>query len=691
MGGSERDSGHRWSESILCHLLFVVLSVALLWPVVPHPGWWIWTPGAEHSDLAVTHWPNAHFTRRTLWQDGRFPLWRPTIMSGTPFAANPLAGLYYPLNWLLLFLPAMPLEIGFNLSALAHLWLAGAAMYALMRRGVGAGVWGALVAAVAYEASPKLLAHLGAGHVGWAQAWGWLPVAALCYLEMLKPKHDQVGRSSRARAVGWGVAAGAALAVQFCADVRMAVYTSAAAAVLVLAYIIHSPQSAVRALLLSFWSIVVFLGLAACQWIPTMVLLPETTRVSMTLGDAAVWSLPWRYLFGLLIANHGGFHEWMTYVGVSTLVLAGYGVLASWRMLERRWLVTCFVCLAVGAAWFGLGENGGTFQVLWRVVPGMGLLRVPPRSWVLVVFAVAALAGMGVEGVRRMRRVRRALLLTVGTFPPLLVVGYWLVVGKPALNMVMFGVMTPLAVTWVVLGSRIPAFPVGRSRKLGIRKPETILGGVGVLLVAIDLLIVDATLVEARSSEQVFSDGRAVAEWLAAQPGRFRIYSPSYSVPQQVAELYQLELADGVDPLQLRVYADYLVRAAGVADQGYSVTLPPYPSGTDDVRTALRDAVPDAEMLGLLGVRYVVASLPVISVEFQPVGLFDGVYVYENPRARPVRHSGDEGGILLADGRSLFEHRPWPIYVGWSVSSMTVLLLLTWLVVARSRRRRADD
>ena len=234
----------RKRELAIGHSVWFILALVLLWPMVLHPGWWIWTPGAEHSDLAVTHWPNAHFSRRTLWQDGQFPLWRPTIMSGTPFAANPLAQLYYPPNWLLLFLPAIPLEVGFNLSALAHLWLAGAAMYVLMRRGVGAGVRGAFVAAVAYEASPKLLAHLGAGHVGWAQAWGWLPVVVLCCLEMLKPKHGQVGQAAGARAIGWGVAAGGALAVQFCADVRMAVYTLAAAAMLVLAYVIRNPRFA---------------------------------------------------------------------------------------------------------------------------------------------------------------------------------------------------------------------------------------------------------------------------------------------------------------------------------------------------------------------------------------------------------------------------------------------------------------
>ena len=164
--------GRFWVLSVL---VLTLLALVLTWPVVKHPSWWLWKKGAAVSDLAVTHWPNALFTRRTLWQEGRFPVWRPTIMSGVPFAANPLTGLYYPPNWLLLFLPWIPLETSFNLSALIHLVLAGVWMKALVERGLGAGPWGGLLAAVAYEASPKLLAHLGAGHVGWTQAWAWLP------------------------------------------------------------------------------------------------------------------------------------------------------------------------------------------------------------------------------------------------------------------------------------------------------------------------------------------------------------------------------------------------------------------------------------------------------------------------------------------------------------------------------------
>ena len=452
---------------------------------------------------------------------------------------------------------------------------------------------------------------------------------------------------------------------------------------------------AIRHLSFFICSFVIFLGLAACQWLPLVVLLPETTRTSMTLHDAAVWSLPWRYLVGLLLADHGGFHEWITYVGVGTLGLAWVGVRALWRGRGGRcsvgWLVSWLVGLLVGAAWFSLGENGGLFQVLWRVVPGLGLLRVPPRAWVLVVFATAVLAGFGVEetrrqgckgtrgqgdkGIRRTRRWWQMAVLGVGVFPPLLVAGYWLLVGVPPLSLVMFGVVTPLAVALV--GFR---FQVGVDLKPGALKLETALGCAAVLLVAVDLLIVDVTLVGARSPEEVFADGRAAAEWLAMQPDRFRVYSPSYSIPQHVAELYGLELADGVDPLQLASYADYLTRAAGLEPQGYSVTLPPFPEGAD-VRTALKDTVPDTEMLGLLGVRYVAAAFPVADNGLQLVDRFDGVYLYQNEETQPVVNAGLDGGITLADGTALFRYRLWAVCTGWAVSGVTVVGLLVCLFV----------
>jgi len=269
----------------------------------------------------------------------------------------------------------------------------------------------------------------------------------------------------------------------------------------------------------------------------------------------------------------------------------------------------------------------------------------------------------------------------------MLIVGYWLLVGVPPLSLVMFGVVTPLAVALVGLRFQGSWFQVGVNLKLGTLKPETIFGLATVLLVAIDLLVVDGTLVEARSPKEAFADGRAAAEWLAAQPGHFRVYSPSYSIPQHVAELYELELADGVDPLQLHVYAEYLTRAAGLEPQGYSVTLPPFPEGAD-VRTALKDVSPDVEMLGRLGVQYVAAAFPIADDRLQLGGRFDEVYVYRSGKVQPVVDAG--GAIELSDGVVLFEYDPRAVYAGWAVSGVTAVGLLTVWLASWLRRRRAD-
>ncbi len=626
----------KWGTSFIAYCSLLILALILLGPVVLHPTWWLWKPKAPHSDLAVTHWPNANFTRRALWEQDQFPLWRPTIMSGTPFAANPLAGLYYPPNWLFLFPPWLPLEVGFNLSALAHLWLAGAAMYALMRRGLGAGVWGALAAAVAYEASPKLLAHLGAGHVGWAQAWGWLPLVVLCVMQAGGGTGEQRSRGAKEQKSAWAVGAGAALAIQFCADVRMTAYTLIAAVtlVLVLVFAIRDSQFAIRLFAHSLIrSFAIFLGLAACQWVPLAALLPETTRASMTLNDAAVWSLPPHYLLGLLVADRGGFHEWMTYVGLSTLALATLGVWQARRVRRRRWLAGWLLGLAVLAAWFSLGENGAIFTLLYRLIPGVGLLRVPPRIWVLATFAAAALAGLGVD-----ETIRRE----------------------------------------------------GRRRRAG----PLVFGLVAVGLVAADLLSVDATLIGALPPQQVFAPVQNVALYLARAREKedFRVYSPSFSLPQHTAELYGLDLVGGVDPLQLRVYADYLNRAAGVETGGYGVTLPTLPP-TGEVETALAGIVPDARMMAQLGVRYAVSAFPFeqepsAESDWLPLAAKDGVYLYENAVGTALPSgslASSDPVIALRDGAVLFEYQPRPVYWGGAVSGATLVGLVIWWALGSRR------
>jgi hypothetical protein len=137
--------------------------------------------------------------------------------------------------------------------------------------------------------------------------------------------------------------------------------------------------------------------------------------------------------------------------------------------------------------------------------------------------------------------------------------------------------------------------------------------------------------------------------------------------------------------VQLHAYADYLTRAAGLEPGVYGVTLPPFPSDRD-VRTAHRDVVPDAGLLGDLGVAYVAAAFPIEAPALALEGVMDGVYVYRNREARPVVDAPPPGGIVLASGRLLFQYRAWPVHAGLAISGLTGLAAVVWLLATRRSR-----
>src|SRR5258708_444378 len=76
---------------------------------------------SAYSDAVVSHWPAALYLQQSI-QMGQWPLWRDLLMSGQPFAANPLNKVWYPPQWLALLLPA---ALHLNVLTWFHLLLAG--------------------------------------------------------------------------------------------------------------------------------------------------------------------------------------------------------------------------------------------------------------------------------------------------------------------------------------------------------------------------------------------------------------------------------------------------------------------------------------------------------------------------------------------------------------------------------------
>jgi len=151
----------------------------------------------------------------------------------------------------------------------------------------------------------------------------------------------------------------------------------------------------------------------------------------------------------------------------------------------------------------------------------------------------------------------------------------------------------------------------------------------------IDLISVNRLSLSFRSPEEVFAQGREAVELINqdAKGEAVRVYSPSYSIPQHVAARYGLELADGVDPLQLSTYVAYMQKASGVPSVGYSVTLPTFAGGNPRVDN--QNFTPDARLLGLLNVGYVTAAFPLNVDGLVQIAEFDGTFVYKNTLALP--------------------------------------------------------
>jgi hypothetical protein len=568
----------KFSRSRFLPYALLFLWVCLLfWPVLLHPDWPLMPPRSNFSDLLISHWPDAEFLRRSLFQYHQFPLWNPSILGGAPFAADPLAGVWYPPNWLTVMLP---LPFAFNALLIAHVTWAGWGMYRWARAD-GFTVWPSLLGALAFAGLPKTLAHASAGHVSlvFALAWTpWLMMNAECGLR------------------NWGSHSSLILAMIFLADPRWSVY---AGAMFVIVWLVRDRSwLSLRQLL---FCLVLFLMLAAVLWLPMLEFVAHSARTGLTVEEAGDLALQPVDLLGAVLPNLGGNHEVMTYVGIAPFILASIGVFKS---RDRVGKITLAVIMLF-SIWWTLGPNAGLFALLSRL-PGLSLLRIPSRAWFLVGLGVCWLAVRGLAEVEAGLRLagRRWNLLTVAlsAIAILLGVGGSLVVGRPVVNLLGLALIVPS----VLFGLRLKrALPI----LLAIMLAE--------------LFWVDASVIASRPVSP-----NPVAEWLGRERGSYwRVYSPSYSLPQLDAAQYALEQADGVNPLQLAETVKFMEVATGVKRNGYSVTVPPFEG---EVATANADAIPNAALLSQLNVRFVVSEFDVRGDGFVLRDQIGSTRIYEN-------------------------------------------------------------
>src|SRR5258706_1202363 len=389
---------------------------------------------SQYSDAAVSHWPNTLYFQQSV-QSGTFPLWRNLLMSGQPFAANPLNKVWYPPQWLALLLPA---ALHLNVLIWLHLVIAGLGMRALgLRLGVRTST--ASVMGLAYALTPRLWVATGAGHLDIVYASAWMPWVLWAVHKAVTDSAPATHRIALLSVIG---------ALSFLADMRTSVFSFGAGAAYAIWLLLQrrplaklsvqyvsapgspSPRTERGAggeVKVPLASAILIPGLTAVQWLPLAQLAPSLSRNGLTPADAATNSLSPNYIIGLVVPERFGFHETLTYAGIIVFILA---LIALFRFPRRHlfWLG-----LIIFSALYAFGDQGPLWPILIRLMPLLLWLRVPARAWIVVVVVLIVLAGSGIEALAEHRMQRRVSLL-MGVTLLILGINWGLIAAKPALT-----------------------------------------------------------------------------------------------------------------------------------------------------------------------------------------------------------------------------------------------------------------
>ncbi|MBN1582367.1 MAG: YfhO family protein [Anaerolineae bacterium] len=606
------------AKDVCCVIVLCVIAALFLWPAWLQPNSFWYPPNSEFSDITATHWPKMTFVVESVRTYGQIPLWIPPLLGGMPFVGNPLAGYFYPFNWLVLLLPV---TLAFHILFALDILVAGITFYGLMRWSYGRSAYAAFIGSVGFMLTSKFIGHIGAGHMGWCQAFSWLPLT----LWLLR---SAIHRRCAYRAV-W---CGAIAALTLVADPRVAFYNVTLQGLYALYRLVglwhqegwrKTLNLALKLLLVP----VVMVLIGAGQMLPMLELMSSTVRSELTLQDAAFGSLPRSYLLGYVISDWAGYFEWMTYLGLAPLGLA---VLALWRRIDglnlERWFWGGLVAFCI---LFALGSNAPLYPLVFRLLPFLGWVRVPPRALLLVTLAVNILASMGVDGLLRQAwgdKARRwmSLVAFAGVLFCMAVgVGFALLMGDE---------LPPAVVVFSAVGAVLAVWLFAFSKRL-VSTP--ILQVVLVIVVLSDLYAVGHSLLVLHDGAQVLAENEPAAAYVAARSAGWRVYSPSYSIGHHVAARFGIEQLDGLDPLQLRWMAGFMALAGNYEIVGYPVMVPVFPEGDENWQMSMQGVVPDTTLLGLVSAKYIVAEFPVKAPGLVFKEQAGSSYIYENERAMP--------------------------------------------------------
>ena len=413
---------------LLALAVLLVYARVLFTPLIPASG--------DFLAYFTPYWQQLNEALRA----GRLPLWNDFIFGGAAFLANPQTEVFYPLRWPMAFLSA---EKGILVTGALHAWLAGLFGYLLVMKLLGdrhseVGDLNAVGEGQGYDGGAwggGLIAGLILALNGWAtglllhpnqmSVYPWL-IAAIWWWE----KRPRPGRWPRWDQPTRRWVAGMALvwAMAFLAGHTQSFYNAVIVFGLWMVGDVvwrgwqrnHQPSvggrwqkwldRAADGWPLALAALILASLVVAVQVLPTLELSTLSYRQGgLPYRDHAALSLPpWRLGFTLfphyardlgMALQTEAFGEWVGYVGVAGVLLALLGLSHPHR--RARGLG---VLLTLTGLLLAFGAFTPLDYILFYLMPGWDLFRVPARFLVAVMLGVAVLAGLGVDEMIRAQR-----------------------------------------------------------------------------------------------------------------------------------------------------------------------------------------------------------------------------------------------------------------------------------------------
>ena len=370
--------------------------------------------GAPRGDMPLQFLPWRDFGFREL-RAGNLALWNPHVYGGAPFFGGFQSALLYPPNWLHWILP---LGHAINWGIALHAFCAGYFTYLWCRRRDVSRV-GATLAGGAFMLGGQYFLRIVPGHLPHACVMVWTPLLLLA----IDAWRDAAPPRGGLPCVLLGMAA---VAMQVLAGHPQYVYYTA---IVLTLYAALLAWRAPRRVSFVIGFIAMYAGgamLSAVQLLAGMHAAGESLRGGGTpYAFARQFFLPIEHLLTLFAPRVfgdavntvyvGRWFPWETsiFLGVTTILLAGYGAVAV-APIRRRFAIT----IVLVSLLLALGAQTPLFDLLYRAMPGFASFRGASKFAYVACLFLALLGGLGFDellaALRDADRPRRTVGLAIG-------------------------------------------------------------------------------------------------------------------------------------------------------------------------------------------------------------------------------------------------------------------------------------